>query len=97
VFSVAKIMRPGSFDMATIESLKTPAIAFFLTVPEPVQAHDAWVTMLPTAERMTELLGGVLLAESRSALGRQRIQHIREDLRAWDRQNETPAPSRSRW
>ncbi len=97
VFSVANIMKPGSFDMATIQSLETPAIAFFLTLPAPVPALDAWETMLPTAERMTELLGGVLLDESRSALGRQRIQHIREDLRAWDRQNETPAPSRSRW
>ena len=97
VFSVANIMKPGSFDMATIQSLETPAIAFFLTLPAPVSALDAWETMLPTAERMTELLGGVLLDESRSALGRQRIQHIREDLRAWDRQQETPTPSRSRW
>ena len=97
VFSVANIMKPGSFDMATIQSLETPAIAFFLTLPAPVSALDAWETMLPTAERMTELLGGVLLDESRSALGRQRIQHIREDLRAWDRQQETPAPPRSRW
>ena len=97
VFSVANIMKPGSFDMAEIQSLETPAIAFFLTLPAPVPALDAWETMLPTAERMTELLGGVLLDESRSALGRQRIQHIREDLRAWDRQHEAPPPSRSRW
>ena len=97
VFSVANIMKPGSFDMATIQSLETPAIAFFLTLPAPVSALDAWETMLPTAERMTELLGGGLLDESRSALGRQRIQHIREDLRAWDRQHEAPPPSRSRW
>jgi cell division protein ZipA len=97
VFSVANIMKPGSFDMATIQSLETPAIAFFLTLPAPVSALDAWETMLPTAERMTELLGGVLLDESRSALGRQRIQHIREELRAWDRQQEAPPPSRSRW
>lgn len=97
VFSVANIMKPGSFEMATIQSLETPAIAFFLTLPAPVSALDAWETMLPTAERMTELLGGVLLDESRSALGRQRIQHIREDLRAWDRQHEAPPPSRSRW
>ena len=97
VFSVANIMKPGSFEMATIQALETPAIAFFLTLPAPVAALDAWETMLPTAERMTELLGGVLLDESRSALGRQRIQHIREDLRAWDRQHEAPPPSRSRW
>ena len=97
VFSVANIMKPGSFDMATIQSLETPAIAFFLTLPAPVPALDAWETMLPTAQRMAELLDGVLLDESRNALGRQRIQHLRDELRAWDRRQEAPPPSRSRW
>ncbi len=97
VFSVANIMKPGGFDMATIQSLETPAIAFFLTLPAPVSALDAWETMLPTAQRMAELLDGVLLDESRNALGRQRIQHLRDELRAWDRQQEAPPPSRSRW
>jgi cell division protein ZipA len=53
--------------------------------------------MLPTAQRMAELLDGVLLDESRNALGRQRIQHLRDELRAWDRQHEAPPPSRGRW
>lgn len=97
VFSVANIMKPGGFDMATIQSLETPAIAFFLTLPAPVPALDAWETMLPTAQRMAELLDGVLLDESRNALGRQRIQHLRDELRAWDRQQETPPAPRSRW
>ncbi|MDQ2703112.1 MAG: cell division protein ZipA [Pseudomonadota bacterium] len=97
IFSVANIMKPGSFEMATIQSLETPAIAFFLTLPAPVPALDAWETMLPTAQRMAELLDGVLLDESRNALGRQRIQHLRDELRAWDRQQEAPPPPRSRW
>jgi len=97
VFSVANIMKPGSFDMAAIQSLETPAIAFFLTLPAPVPALDAWEMMLPTAQRMTELLDGVLLDESRNALGRQRIQYLRDELRAWDRQHEAPPPTRSRW
>ena len=41
----------------------------------PVAALDAWETMLPTAQRMAELLDGVVLDESRNALGRQRIAH----------------------
>jgi cell division protein ZipA len=97
IFSVANIMKPGSFEMATIQSLETPAIAFFLTLPAPVSALDAWETMLPTAQRMAELLDGVLLDESRNALGRQRIQHLRDELRAWDRRQEAPPPPRSRW
>ena len=98
VFSVANIMKPGSFDMATIQSMETPAIAFFLTLPAPVAALDAWETMLPTAERMAELLGGLVLDEQRNTLGRQRIAHIRDELRAYDRQREAPPLTKpTRW
>lgn len=98
IFSVANIMKPGSFDMSDIQALQTPAIAFFLTLPAPLSALEAWDTMLPTAQRMAELLDGVVLDEERSALGRQRIAHIRDDLRAYDRQHEAPPLTRSpRW
>jgi cell division protein ZipA len=98
VFSVANIMKPGSFDMANIQAMETPAIAFFLTLPAPVAALDAWETMLPTAQRMAELLEGVVLDESRNALGRQRIAQIRDELRAYDRQREAPPLTKpTRW
>ncbi|MGH8032953.1 MAG: cell division protein ZipA [Luteimonas sp.] len=98
VFSVANIRKPGSFEMAEIQALETPAIAFFLTLPAPLNALDAWETMQPTAQRMAELLDGVVLDEQRNALGRQRIAHIREELRTYDRQHEAPPITRSpRW
>lgn len=97
VFSVANIMKPGSFDMAGIHELETPAIAFFLTLPAPVNALDAWEAMEPTARRMAELLEGVVLDDSRNALSRQRVQHIREELRAYDRQREAPPLKPARW
>lgn len=98
IFSVANIMKPGSFDLANIHELQTPAIAFFLTLPAPVSALDAWDTMLPTAHRMAELLDGVVLDEQRNAIARQRIAHIRDELRAYDRQREAPPLTRpGRW
>ncbi|GAA4799289.1 cell division protein ZipA [Lysobacter hankyongensis] len=98
IFSVANIKKPGGFEMADIQSVETPAIAFFLTLPAPIPALDAWEKMLPTAQRMAELLDGVVLDESRNALGRQRIAHIRDDLRAYDRQHEAPPISKNtRW
>jgi len=98
VFSVANIMKPGSFDMGTIQELETPAIAFFLTLPAPMTALDAWEKMLPTAQRMAELLDGVVLDEQRNALGRQRIAHIRDELRGYDRQHEAPPLTKpARW
>lgn len=90
IFSMASIMKPGSFDMAGIREMQTPAIAFFLTLPAPVSALEAWEKMLPNVERMAELLDAVMLDDSRNTLGRQRIAHIRDELRAYDRQHEAP-------
>ncbi len=98
IFSMASIMKPGSFDMATIREMETPAIAFFLTLPAPLTALDAWEKMLPTVQRMGELLDGVVLDDSRNALGRQRIAHIRDELRAYDRQHQAPPLTKApRW
>ena len=98
IFSVANIIKPGSFEMSRIAEIETPAIAFFLTLPAPVAALDAWETMEPAAQRMADLLDGVVLDEERNALGRQRIQHIRDELRAYDRQHSAPPLSKpTRW
>ena len=88
VFSVANLVKPGSFDLRTIKELQTPGINFFITLPGPISALDAWDTLLPTAQRMAELLDAVLLDEQRNALGRQRIANIRDEMRAYDRARE---------
>ncbi|MBO9790588.1 cell division protein ZipA [Xanthomonas phaseoli] len=98
IFSMASILKPGSFDMANIREMQTPAIAFFLTLPAPMTALDAWEKMLPTVQRMAELLDGVVLDDIRNALGRQRVAHIRDELRAYDRQHQAPPLTKSpRW
>jgi cell division protein ZipA len=97
VFSVANVKKPGSFEMAEIQTLETPAIAFFLTLPAPVPALDAWEMLQPAAERMAELLDGVLLDEQRNPLGRQRVQHLREEMRAYDREREVAPGKPARW
>jgi cell division protein ZipA len=88
IFSVANLVKPGWFDLRAIKELSTPGISFFMTLPGPLPALDAWDTLLPTAQRMAELLDGVLLDEERNALGRQRVANIRDELRAYDRQRE---------
>ena len=90
VFSMANMVKPGYFDMGRIADLATPGVTFFITLPGPLAALDAWEAMLPAAQRITELLGGELLDEDRNALGRQRVAGLREELRAWDRQHEGP-------
>jgi len=61
---------------------------FFMALPGPLSALDAWDAMLPTAQRLAELLDANVLDEERNALGRQRVAHLRDELRAWDRKQE---------
>ena len=89
IFSMANMLKPGNFDMARIESLDTPGLTLFMALPGPLSALDAWDAMLPTAQRLAELLDANLLDEKRGALGRQGIAHIRDGLRAWDRRQES--------
>lgn len=88
VFSVANMLNPGSFDMTRLEALRTPGLTLFMTLPGPIPALEAWEMMLPTAQRLAELLGAQVLDEHRNALGRQRIAHLRDELREWDRRQE---------
>lgn len=88
VFSVANMLKPGNFDLTRVDALRTPGLSFFMTLPAPITALDAWDTMLPTAQRLAELLDGQVLDEERNALGRQRVAHIRDELRGWDRDHE---------
>lgn len=90
IFSMANMVKPGHFDMARIGELETPGVTFFVMLPGPLAALDAWDALLPAAQRIAELLDGELLDEDHNALGRQRIAGLREELRAWDRHHEGP-------
>jgi cell division protein ZipA len=88
IFSVANMLKPGSFNLGNLDALRTPGVSFFMTLPGPLQALDAWDAMLPTAQRLAELLDGLVLDEERNAVGRQCVAHIRDQMRAWDREHE---------
>lgn len=88
IFSVANMVKPGNFDLSRVDAMRTPGLSFFMTLPAPIPALDAWDAMLPTAQRLAELLDGQVLDEERNALGRQRVAHIRDELRGWDRDHE---------
>ena len=88
IFSMANMVKPGSFDMRHIDALQSPGVSLFMTLPGPVPALDAWDAMLPTAERLAELLDALVLDEERNGLGRQRIAYIRDEMRDWDRKQE---------
>ncbi|PIV33239.1 MAG: cell division protein ZipA, partial [Lysobacterales bacterium CG02_land_8_20_14_3_00_62_12] len=70
----------------TLRSLETPGLTLFMALPGPLSALEAWDAMLPTAQRIAELLEGEVLDEDRNAVNRQRIQFMRDELRQYDRE-----------
>ncbi len=84
IFSMANVSNPGTFDHS--EHMLTPGVCLFMTLPNSLSALDAWDTMLATAQRLSTLLEADLLDDSQSTLSRQRIAHIRDEMRQYDQQ-----------
>ncbi len=89
VFSMANMVRPGSFDLAKMDQVSTPGVVIFMTLPGPVAALEAWDMMQAAANRLAGLLQAQVLDDQRTPLGRQRIASLRDELRAYDRKRES--------
>jgi cell division protein ZipA len=88
IFSMANIAKPGSFDLRRLSELETPGLSFFMTLPGPLPALDAWNSMLPVAQRVAQLLDAELLDESRNPLVEQTVAYVRNEMRQYDRDQE---------
>jgi len=84
VFSMVNMVKPGSFDPATIDELKTPGITFFMQLPGPSNAADAFGDLLHTAQGMSEMLEARLCDRSRQPLTETVIDEYRKIAASFD-------------
>ncbi len=80
VFSVAKIVVPGTFDIDDVDSFQTPGISLILQLPGPVPADVAFEVLLSEAHELAQALDAHVLDADRSTLSKQTIQHMREGI-----------------
>ncbi len=80
VFSIAKAIKPGTFDIDQISSFDTPGISLILQLPGPVAADVAVEVLISEAFDMANTLGGTVLDADRSTLSKQTVQHMREGV-----------------
>jgi cell division protein ZipA len=85
IFSMANAAKPGHFERDEWNTFETNGVALFMTLPGPMQALDAWDSMLATARRMSEILNAELLDEERNPFTRQKEAQLREEMREYDR------------
>jgi len=80
VFSVAKMVMPGSFNIRDVDSFQTPGLSLILQLPGPVAADVAFEVLLSEAHEMANALGATVLDADRSTLSKQTVQHMREGI-----------------
>ncbi|MGX5202083.1 cell division protein ZipA [Aliikangiella sp. IMCC44632] len=83
MYSLANAINPGTFDLKDIERFETPAFAFFMTVPGPSDAAQAYENMVKTARLLKQELDGQILDESKSVFTEQTYQHHLETLKTY--------------
>lgn len=84
-FSVASAVEPGTFRPEEMPALSTPGISFFMSLPGPTNALQAFEFMLETAQCVVRNMGGELKDERRSVMTPQTIEHCRQRIREFER------------
>jgi len=80
VFSIAKMVVPGTFDINDPASFETPGLSLFLQLPGPVPGDVAFEVLISEAYELAHSLGCNILDSERSTLSRQTVQHLRESV-----------------
>lgn len=83
VFSVANLVKPGSFDIDNMDSFTTPGITLFMRLPVTLDADVAFDFLIREATDLAEELNGQLRDADRSTLSKQTIQHMREEIQQY--------------
>ncbi len=80
LYSVANAVEPGTFDLADLESMRSPGMSFFMQLPGPEDASGAFEDMLNASRQVAVALGGELRDEALSALSGQATEHMRQRI-----------------
>jgi len=80
MFSMANMLKPGTFSLADMEQLTTPGVSFFMQLPNKLGNIKCFEQMLKTAQAVKEELDAELKDENRSVFTRQTIEHSRQRI-----------------
>jgi len=85
LFSMANMVKPGTFDLHRMGDFSTPGVSMFLTLPLPCDSLEAFNIMASTAKYIVDQLGGELKDEQRSVMTNQTLEHCRQRIREFER------------
>lgn len=85
LFSMANMVKPGTFDLDAMDEFETPGVSLFMTLPIDADSMQSFDLMVDTAQAIAEGLNGELKDEQRSAMTRQTLEHCRQRIRDFER------------
>jgi cell division protein ZipA len=85
LFSMANMVKPGTFDLDAMDEFETPGVSLFMTLPINADSMQSFDLMADTARAIAETLGGELKDEQRSVMTRQTLEHCRQRIRDFER------------
>ncbi len=85
LFSMANMVKPGTFDLDSMDEFETPGVSLFMTLPINADSMQSFDLMADTARAIAEALNGELKDEQRSVMTRQTLEHCRERIRNFER------------
>lgn len=92
LFSMAKAVEPGTFDLEAMTGEEVPGVSFFLSLPG-INSILAYDIMVDTAKRLATELQGEILDEQQQPLTRQLVEHYRERVQEFERRRLMQRPS----
>ena len=85
LFSMANMVKPGTFDLDAMDEFTTPGVSLFMTLPIDADSMQSFELMVETAQAISQTLHGELKDEQRSAMTRQTIEHSRQRISDFER------------
>lgn len=86
VFSLVNLLKPGTFELDSINTLKTPGICIYMPLPGPINPAASFETFLLTAHKIAKTLNLEIKDELHRPLSETALLHARSKALAFSAQ-----------